>query len=83
MPSKLYGESTMQRSKVYEVHRHFKDSRGSIEYNERIGRTLTSWTAENVVLVSEYVRKDRYQALEKIAEAIHFSKMSFEGNHSS
>ncbi|GFU89076.1 hypothetical protein TNCV_2895241 [Trichonephila clavipes] len=28
----------MEKSKIYEWHRHFKEDQESIEYNERIGR---------------------------------------------
>ncbi|GFU34608.1 hypothetical protein TNCV_1993341 [Trichonephila clavipes] len=59
--------------------RRFKEGRGSIEDNERVGRPTTSWNEENVSLVSECVRKDRRQILTPIAESTHFSKTSFEG----
>ncbi|GFW25695.1 hypothetical protein TNCV_1309561 [Trichonephila clavipes] len=55
----------MARSKVYERHRYFKDGREFIEDNERVGRPSTSRNAENVALVSESVRKDRLQLLDK------------------
>ncbi|GFX83717.1 hypothetical protein TNCV_349811 [Trichonephila clavipes] len=83
MLSKVYGESTMERSKVYEWHRRFKEGRDSIEYNERVGRSSISRSVENVALVSECVRKDRCQTLEQTTEAILFSKTSFEGIPSS
>ncbi|GFW62779.1 hypothetical protein TNCV_2625421 [Trichonephila clavipes] len=51
--SKVYGESTMVRSKVYELHHRFKEGRASIEYNKRTGGSLTSPNAESVALVSE------------------------------
>ncbi|GFX33691.1 hypothetical protein TNCV_1933581 [Trichonephila clavipes] len=60
MLSKVYGESTMARSKVYEWHWRFKEDRKSMEYNERVGEPLTSRNAESVVLVSESVPKDHY-----------------------
>ncbi|GFS85451.1 hypothetical protein TNCV_2793301 [Trichonephila clavipes] len=55
--SKMYGESTMARSKVYEWHRYFREGRESIEYNECFGRPSASRNTENV-------RKDRRQTLE-------------------
>ncbi|GFV63662.1 hypothetical protein TNCV_626571 [Trichonephila clavipes] len=48
MLSKVYGESTMARSKVNEWHRRFKEGRESIEYNERVGRPSISRNTENV-----------------------------------
>ncbi|GFV39101.1 hypothetical protein TNCV_4339891 [Trichonephila clavipes] len=81
--SKVYGESTMARSKIYECHRRFKESRESIKNNERVGRPSTSWNTENVALVSECVRKDRRQTCAQITVATHFSKTPFEGIHSS
>ncbi|GFX88438.1 hypothetical protein TNCV_2279061 [Trichonephila clavipes] len=36
MISKVYGESTMVRSKAYECHRHFKEGRETMEDNERV-----------------------------------------------
>ncbi|GFW15499.1 retrovirus-related Pol polyprotein from transposon TNT 1-94 [Trichonephila clavipes] len=53
MLSKVYGEFTMARSKVYEWHLCFIEGRESIKDNERIEQPLTSQNAENVVLVSE------------------------------
>ncbi|GFU83222.1 hypothetical protein TNCV_3738331 [Trichonephila clavipes] len=53
----------------------------SIEFNEHVRRPSTSRDAENVLLVSECVRKDRRQTLEQIVEVTHFSKTSFEGIH--
>ncbi|GFS85398.1 hypothetical protein TNCV_2803141 [Trichonephila clavipes] len=81
MLSKVYGESTMTRSKVYEWDRCLKEDEESIEDNKRVGHPLTSRNEKNVALVSECVRKDRNQKLTQIAEAIQFST-SFEGIHS-
>ncbi|GFV11726.1 hypothetical protein TNCV_977151 [Trichonephila clavipes] len=67
MLSKVNGESTMARSKVYEWHRHFKKGRESIEYIECIGRPSTSRNAKNVALVSECVRKNCRLTLEQIS----------------
>ncbi|GFU85066.1 hypothetical protein TNCV_1553291 [Trichonephila clavipes] len=78
MLSKVYGESTMVRSKIYECHSCFKEGREPIEGNERVGRTSTSRNAKNIALVFECVRKDRGQTLVQIAVATHFSKASFE-----
>ncbi|GFU31900.1 hypothetical protein TNCV_1111551 [Trichonephila clavipes] len=38
MLSKVYGESSMARSKVYKWYRRFKESQKSIEDNERVRR---------------------------------------------
>ncbi|GFW49239.1 hypothetical protein TNCV_3057491 [Trichonephila clavipes] len=80
---KVYGESTMAKSKVYEWHRCFKEGRESIEDNERFGRLSTLQNAENVALVPESNRKDQIQTLAQLAEATHFLKMFFEEMHSS
>ncbi|GFU18041.1 hypothetical protein TNCV_1446041 [Trichonephila clavipes] len=61
MPSKVYEESTMVISKVYESHQRFKEDRFIVD-DEHGGRP-TSRNSENVRLVSEYVRKDRRQTL--------------------
>ncbi|GFX38135.1 hypothetical protein TNCV_3837341 [Trichonephila clavipes] len=70
MLSKVYGESTMARSKVHEWHRHFKEGQESFEDNGCVGRPLAARNAENVALVSECVPKDRGQTLAQIAEAL-------------
>ncbi|GFW12300.1 hypothetical protein TNCV_2489441 [Trichonephila clavipes] len=41
MLSKVYRESTMARSKVYEWHQRFKEGRESIEDNKRVGLPST------------------------------------------
>ncbi|GFX42880.1 hypothetical protein TNCV_5072441 [Trichonephila clavipes] len=81
--SKVYGKSTVARSKVYEWYRWFTEGRESIKDNKRVGRLSTSRKVENVLLVFECVRKDRCQTLKQIAESTHFLKTSFEGIHSS
>ncbi|GFV05750.1 hypothetical protein TNCV_4258451 [Trichonephila clavipes] len=58
MLSKVFGESTMARSKVYEWQLRFKEGRESIGYYERVARPLTSQNAENIALWSACVRKD-------------------------
>ncbi|GFV62249.1 hypothetical protein TNCV_985131 [Trichonephila clavipes] len=55
MLSKVYGESTTARSKVYEWHRRFKNGRKSIEDNELVGLTSISLNAKNVALMSEKI----------------------------
>ncbi|GFX01200.1 hypothetical protein TNCV_4581661 [Trichonephila clavipes] len=65
MLSKVYGESSTARSKVYKWHRCFKVGRESIEENERVGRPSTSRNAENVPLVFECVQKDGHKDLYK------------------
>ncbi|XP_023224672.1 putative uncharacterized protein FLJ37770 [Centruroides sculpturatus] len=73
---KVYGDSTMAKSKVYEWHQHFRESRESIADDEHSGRPLTSQNEENVELVTQCVHKDRCQTLEKITVATHLSKTS-------
>ncbi|GFW80237.1 hypothetical protein TNCV_461441 [Trichonephila clavipes] len=43
--SKVFGELTTARFNVYEMHRHFKEGREPIKYNEYVGRSSTSWNA--------------------------------------
>ncbi|GFY12672.1 hypothetical protein TNCV_2448631 [Trichonephila clavipes] len=75
MISRVYGESTIARSKVYEWHRRLKGGRKSIEDDEQAKRP-TSRDEENVPLVSECVKKDHRQTLALIAEDTPFSKTS-------
>ncbi|GFU89604.1 hypothetical protein TNCV_4599171 [Trichonephila clavipes] len=70
MLSKVCGDTTTVRSKVYEWHQRLKESREPIEYN---GRPSTSQNSKNVALVSECVQKDHRQTLEQIALRLHSS----------
>ncbi|GFT24853.1 hypothetical protein TNCV_3021391 [Trichonephila clavipes] len=62
MLSKVYGESTRARSKLYEWPQRFKEGRESIEYNKFFGLPSISRNAKNVVMVSKCVKKDCHQA---------------------
>ncbi|GFV39810.1 hypothetical protein TNCV_1043931 [Trichonephila clavipes] len=81
MLSKVYGESTIERSR-------FTDGIGVLKRVENPSQTMnvmddirTSRNVENVELVSECFRKDRLQTLAQIAESTHFLKTSFERIH--
>ncbi|GFW01853.1 hypothetical protein TNCV_61051 [Trichonephila clavipes] len=50
--SKVYGESTLVISKIYELHRRFQEDGESNQDDEQ---PSTSWKAKNVSLVSECV----------------------------
>ncbi|GFX77473.1 hypothetical protein TNCV_1743721 [Trichonephila clavipes] len=54
MLSKVYGECTMARFKIYEWHRRLKEDRESIEDNEHVGLLSTSRNVANIALVSGF-----------------------------
>ncbi|GFW21228.1 RVP domain-containing protein [Trichonephila clavipes] len=64
IPSKFRVRSL---ARAYELHQRFKEGRESTEYNERVGRP-SSRNVENVVLLSECVRKDCHETLERNSE---------------
>ena len=48
MLTKVYGESVISKTRVYEWYKRFQDGRGDVEDDERPGHPSPSTTDENV-----------------------------------
>ncbi|XP_065654466.1 protein GVQW3-like [Hydra vulgaris] len=59
MLHKVYGESAMKKTIVYEWYKRFQDGRKVIENDERSGRPSTSIIDENTKKVEKMVMNDR------------------------
>ena len=71
--TKVYGESTMSKTRVYEWYKRFQDGRADVEDDERPGRPSTSTTDENAEKVKEMVMNDRRITIREIANDVGIS----------
>ncbi|GFT71281.1 hypothetical protein TNCV_3002601 [Trichonephila clavipes] len=65
-------KDTLSRTQAFELHRHFRDGRGSVEDDKRSGSPQTFRTAEHIEKVSAAVRKNRLQT---ISESVGISEI--------
>lgn len=71
--TKIYGESAMNKTKVYEWYKRFQEGREGVEDNDRSGRPSTSATVENVEKVKEMVMNDRRIRIREVADEVGIS----------
>jgi hypothetical protein len=55
-----FGEHSLSRTVVFELHSRFKVGRVSAEDDERSGRPTTSKTTENVEKIRELIHEDHH-----------------------
>ena len=67
MLQKVYGESTLSKTRAYEWYSVFKSGRDVVEDLPRSGRPSTSSTEVNIVKVKEMVTGNRHLSLREIA----------------
>ena len=73
MLTKAYGESAINKKRVYEWYEHFQDGRKDVEDDERPGRPSTSTTDENLEKVKEMVMNDRRITIREVADDVGIS----------
>ena len=73
MLTKVYGESAMSKTRVYEWHECFQDSREDVEDDERPGRPSISTTDENMKKIKEMVMNDRRITIREVADDVGMS----------
>ena len=73
MLTKAYGESAMDKTRVYEWYKRFQDGREEVEDDERPGHPSTSTTDENVEKVEEMVMNDRRITIRDVTDDVGIS----------
>ena len=68
-----FGESTMSKTRVYELYKRFQEGREDVEDDERPGRPSTSIADENVDKVKEMIMNDRRITIRKVADDVGIS----------
>ena len=66
MLQKVYGESTLWKTRAYEWYSAFKSARDVVEDLSRCGLSSTSSTQVNIAKVKEMVTENRYLSLREI-----------------
>ena len=76
MLQKVYGESTLSKTRAYEWYRAFKSGRDVMEDLPGSGRTSTSSTEVNIAKLMEMVTENRHLSLREIAGELSVSHES-------
>ena len=71
---KVYGNETLNRSKVFRRYYRFRDGRELVEDDERGGRPKSTGTELNIAGVAYLLKNDRRIASRMIAESLKFPK---------
>ena len=70
----VYGDSSMSRTRVFEWHKRFVESREDVEDDPKSGKPCTSTTDTNIEMVWQLVRSDCHLTIHIIANKVGMDK---------
>ena len=70
----VYGDSSMSRTRVFELHKRFVEGREDVEDDPKSGRPCTSTTDTNIKKVRQLLRSDRRLTIRVIANEVEIDK---------
>ncbi|XP_015439553.1 PREDICTED: splicing factor 3A subunit 1-like [Dufourea novaeangliae] len=74
--SRVYGNNTMSKPRVFDWAKRFREGRESVEDAERSGRPSTTRQDENIARVRDLVRSDKRLTTRMIAEKLNINRES-------
>jgi len=70
----VYGDNAMKKTAVYRWVKRFSEGRESVTDEERSGRPATSRNEENIAIVRQIVRENRWLTVRSIAEQVNINR---------